>query len=414
MNLKRIGAVFYKDAMWAMYNKKLLVLVLMPPLMSLLFHFVGKGLLLGFSQVFTFAMIGSLLGSYLVTEEKRIESLKNVLITPLTPTELAAGKFLLPLVLCLIFSFLTFLIAKKPLLFFTPALLIGILLMSAIVSLFGLIMGLIAKNEQELGVFAPIFILIFMMGTIQAKTGGITFSGYFPEFHLVHLIENYNVLTSQQVGLHLLFLGVEFLVTLLVATTYLYFYFSNDADSKRFSLKTILSFVPFVVLMIASGLTVHFFQIGEKDANNNTAHFKLEGKSLTADVAFDQQLWDAQFIKTDTFKTLQMNSKTGISEFNVVIQALEPDEDTQAKRLEKFTKEGIHYIHIEPEFKDMPSFTRLIYTNSHLYKTAFEQQCGKDILRFHFENPLDAKEYKKMSDAIVGFLKTTTVHCTLK
>lgn len=412
MNLKRISAVFYKDAMWAMYNKKLLVLVLMPPLMSLMFHFVGKGLLLGFSQVFTFAMIGSLLGSYLVTEEKRIESLKNVLITPLTPTELAAGKFFLPLALCLIFSFLTFLIAKKPLLFFEPSLLLGIVLTSAIVSLFGLIMGLIAKNEQELGVFAPIFILIFMMGTIQGKTGGITFSGYFPEFHLVHLIENYNVLNSQQTLLHLLFLGAEFLATLLIATAYLYFYFSNDADSKRFNLKTLASFIPFLILMVVSGLTVHFFQIGEKSANN-TARFKLESKNISIDLIYDQNLWNAQLIKSDVFKTLLFNATKDISEFSVTIADLTAEKATLEKRMAINEKDGLHYLIVEP-YKDNPSFTRVVFANKHTYTTAYEQQCGMELLRIRFDNPLNANEYKQLNSSALEVLKNAKIECTAK
>jgi hypothetical protein len=412
MNLKRISAVFYKDAMWAIHNKKLLVLVLLPPLMSLLFHFVGKGIMLGFSQVFTFAMIGSLLGSYLVTEEKRIESLKNVLITPLTPTELAAGKFFLPLVLCLIFSFLTFLIAQKPFMFFEPSLLLGIVLMSAIVSLFGLIMGLIAKNEQELGVFAPIFILLFMMGTIQSKSGGITFAGYFPEFHLVHLIENYTVITNQQALLHLAFLGVEFLFTLLAATVYLYFYFSNDADSKRFSVKTILSFVPFLVLMAVSGLTVDLFRIGE-NTGNNTTRLKLEGKNLKVDLAYDQNLWNAQQLKSEVFKTLQFNATNDIKEFSFIISDLTPEKDTLEKRIALNEKDGVHYIIVEP-YKDNSAFMRLVFASKLNYTTAYEQQCGTELLRVRFDNPLNATEYKKLNSSALDVLKNAKIECVVK
>ncbi|MCC6137021.1 MAG: ABC transporter permease, partial [Bdellovibrionaceae bacterium] len=133
MSLKRILAVLYKDFMWASNNPKLLIIVLMPPLMSIFFQFTAKGALIGFSLMFSFSMIGCFLASYLIVEEKKIESLKNILITPLTAFELCIGKFLFPLLLCIFFAGISLAIANKLPLFFNPAVFLSLAIMAACV-----------------------------------------------------------------------------------------------------------------------------------------------------------------------------------------------------------------------------------------------------------------------------------------
>lgn len=411
MSLNRIVAVFYKDSMWAMHNPKLLVLVLMPPLIGLLFQFTAKGLLLAFSVVFMFAMIGTFLGSYLITEEKRIESLKNILITPLTTLELSIGKFLLPLVLCVVFALFNFVIAKKISLFFEPSVFAAILLFSCISSLLGLLMGLVVKNEQELGVVAPFFILLFMAGTIATKSSGIAFASYCPEFHLAHLIENYSVLNTFQRSLHVMFLAFELVFVLLIVSAYLRFYFSNDADSKRVNLKTLLFSIPLLLFFGVSGATADYFKLDTKRKDQGTSVFTLKSVNFVVDLNYDDLLWDIQQSKSDKFQTVEMRSKT--DNFSVVIALikLSNDESSFELRQAKYAKDGSFYLNVERPFKDFSQFNHYTYTNGPLYKTSYEYECVDELLRFHFPHPLDATEFKNLNDSVLDLIKAAKVSC---
>lgn len=412
MNFKRILAVSYKDMMWAMFNYKLLSLILIPPIISAFIQSVTKGALVGFSLTFSFAMVGCFLTSYLITEEKRIESLKNILITPLTPSELSLGKLLLPLSISFILALLIFALAGQLRQFFYPAIFIGMMLMAGIVCLMGLFLGLFAKSEQELGITGPIFILLFMVGSINSKTSGLKFSGFFPEFHLVHLVDNYSVLTTSQIYLHLAYLTVEFLLILFLLTTYLKFFFSSDADSKRINGKSLLCFIPLFAFFVFSGLTAEQFRIANAATKGGSSHYVIAAGDATVDIYYDATKWELIQLKNKEIHGIELKSLENMFiSLRMSLRELPDDEMTLEQRLEKIKKEEVVFLDIDLTSEEAPDFVRTISASKKTYATVYEKQCGKYVLRFRFDHPLIAQEYAKAHAALLDIMKTSKLNC---
>lgn len=412
MSPNRILAVFYKDFMWAMYNQKLLALILIPPLISVFFQFSAKGGLLGFSLTFSFAMIGCFLTSYLVTEEKRIESLKNILITPLTPSELSMGKLLLPLVISLALALLTFSLAGKPFLLLRPSILAGIMLMAGTVCLMGLLLGLFVKNEQELGIIGPLFIFLFMGGSVMTKTSGLKFAGFFPEFHLVHLIDNYTVLSNTQTYMHLFYLLVEFAAVLLFISTYLRFFFSSDADSKRIDGRSLAAAIPFLIFLAASGFTADQFQISNAAATNGTSEYVLTVGPANVAISYDSTKWEIVRLKNSEVDGVELRSLDGIVDgLRASLRELETDELSFEQRKAKAEKENVVFMDIQSAPEEAPDFLRTLSASPRGYKTIYERQCNTFIAKFGMDHPLIATEFGRAQAALVDLVKNSRLSC---
>lgn len=410
--LHRISAVFYKDLKWALFNPKLLMLILMPLLLSLFFQFSGKGMLFGFSLVFTYTFIGCFLCSYLIVEEKKIDSLKCVLLTPLSATELLIGKFLLPLSLCLLFSFVTLSIAHKTHLFFNPVVLLSMVLMSAIICFSGLFLGLVSKNEQELGIVGPVFMFAFLSGVFQIKEQNLKYAGYFPDFHMTHLIENIDILTHQQIALHLLFSSLFFITMLLLVRTYIQYFFSTDLNSKRINIKSILMIFPVLIVLTLSGATAEQFAF--KDTKTNLAKKKhtLSFDKTHVSIPFNDALWRIAIINTDDLKMITLTSKTNNQLIKVSLKKLSADELNLEDRIQKMQRERLTLLSKEDRSTLVSDFTQMIYFNDMMeYRTTFGWQCDKTLLVFSFTHPKEAPLYKKYLNQIKKLIDGTTKRC---
>lgn len=410
--LHRIAAVFYKDLKWALFNPKLLMLILMPLLLSLFFQFSGKGMLFGFSLVFTYTFIGCFLCSYLIIEEKKIDSLKCVLLTPLSATELLIGKFLLPLSLCLLLSFVTLSIAEKTSLFFNPLILLSMVLMSAIICFSGLFLGLISKNEQELGVVGPAFMFAFLSGVFQMKEQNLKYAGYFPDFHMTHLVENIDILTNQQVLLHLLFSFLFFTSMLLLVKTYIQYFFSTDLNSKRINLKSILMIFPVIMVLTLSGATAEQFAFKDTKTHLAKKEHTLSFDNTYVSVPFSDVLWRIALIDTDDLKMITLTSKTNHQVIKVSLKKLSADELNLEDRVQKMQRERLTLLSKEDRSSIASDFTQMIYFNEMMeYRTSFGWQCNKTLLVFSFTHPKEAALYKKYLNQIKELIENTTKKC---
>lgn len=410
--LHRISAVFYKDLKWALFNPKLLMLILMPLLLSLFFQFSGKGMLFGFSLVFTYTFIGCFLCSYLIVEEKKIDSLKCVLLTPLSATELLIGKFLLPLSLCLLFSFVTLSIAQKTHLFFNPVVLLSMVLMSAIICFSGLFLGLISKNEQELGIVGPAFMFAFLSGVFQMKEQNLKYAGYFPDFHMTHLIENIDILTTQQISLHLLFSSLFFITMLLLVRTYIQYFFSTDLNSKRINIKSIFMIVPVLIVLALSGATAEQFAFKDTKTNLAKKEHTLSFDKTHVSIPFTDALWRIALINTDDLKMITLTSKTNNQVIKVSLKKLSADELNLEDRIQKMQRERLTLLSKEDRSPLVSDFTQMIYFNDMMeYRTTFGWQCHKTLLVFSFTHPKEAPLYKKYLNQIKDLIDGTTKRC---
>lgn len=411
MSINRIFAVLYKDFMWASNNPKLLAIVLLPPIMSVFFQFAGKGALLGFSLMFSFSMIGCFLASYLITEEKKIESLKNILITPLTAFELCIGKFLFPLILCILFAAITLAIANKIQLFFVPSIFLALVLMGACVSLLGVFLGLVVKNEQELGIIGPLFIYLLMGGMFGKKSPGLQSGGYFPEFHLVHLIDNYPFLTPTQVMLHLFALAALLVLILIVTNTYIRFFFSSDLDSSRFNVKTLIALIPLFAFFGVSGQTAKYFAFSSNAATENLLSFTLARSSASVEVSYDNRIWSATPMQVGDAAVLELKEPIENNVVRVVVRDLKDDERTLEQRQKKTKTDGLFYLIDNQPVADLTHFLQSVHTTLVEYKTAYDFQCDKALIKFSFAHPKNPSSYEKLNQQVLDLIRKSKTEC---
>jgi ABC-2 type transport system permease protein len=411
LNLHRILAVFQKDVQWGTKNLKLLTIICMPLLISVGLTKLLSGHLSSYTLVFSISFVGLFLTSYIIAEEKRLGTLKTILISPLTPHELVLGKFLLPLCLCLLFSFLVFVSSNNLKIFFSPPVFAAIVLMSASICLLGTLFGLFFKNEQELGVSLPIIFFPFIFGEVIHKATGANISGFFPDYHLSHLVDNYFKLSDQQILMHLFSIGIFFSVLLSMTAQYIRFFFSKDTDGHRINLKTLL-FLPAVALfLIASGLSQsHFKPKASLDSNKKLSTQPIDTPNWTGAILYDSSVFEV----TDS----KGNKSTAIEYFatepepfkiSTVFLMLDENTSTLEKRIEHAKELGTYFINISTmENKD---WNKRISANQFKYVTNYEKQCGNEILSVSFEHPKKSQLYSIVEKFAEQLITQSTLNC---
>ena len=252
MNLNRVKAIVSKDFYWAKNNAKLLGITLMPALMNVFFAKTAGAAMFAISLSFSISMIGIFLTSFLLIEEKRKGTLKALLTTPLTNAELLFGKFLFTFSLCMLIALFSLAVNSRLDLVYNPIAVLNIAIFSATTCFIGFIQGLFFKNEQEMGVAAPIILLLFTVGPAIEEATDSDVAAYFPDYHFTHSLDTkeisyFEALFHTSYGLAIA------LVAFFFAVSFARFYFSNN-NERRFSpyLGIVLTF--FVSTYFVSGL----------------------------------------------------------------------------------------------------------------------------------------------------------------
>ncbi len=165
---KRIHAIFMKDYKDFSRNLAVSLIIFLPPVLAAFYSRIGNGGSIETHYMvinMAFGMVAAFVQSCLIAEEKEKNTLRGLMLSPASTTEILIGKSSLSLVLTLLTIALSALFSD-----YRPAnigLIVLALLVSAIFYIaLGTMVGLFAKTVMEASLYVTPIILLFSFGTM--------------------------------------------------------------------------------------------------------------------------------------------------------------------------------------------------------------------------------------------------------
>lgn len=166
-SLKRVNALFIKELRDFVRNPNVLIMLVLPLVFAILYGRMMNGVLpgeyaLGICLLISLSMIGCMVPAMIIAEEKEKNTLRTLLLSPLSPLEFLTGKALISLFICMATNVIVY--------FIIPPTGIGVFyyiviaFLSSVASIFlGAVIGLISKNQMETGIIGfPVYMLMLM------------------------------------------------------------------------------------------------------------------------------------------------------------------------------------------------------------------------------------------------------------
>lgn len=100
---KRVNAIFVKDYKDFSRNMAVSIIIFFPPVLAALYSRMGTSSIESIYMIFNmgFAMVAAFVQSCLIAEEKEKNTLRGLMLSPATTTEILSGKSLLSFLLTL-------------------------------------------------------------------------------------------------------------------------------------------------------------------------------------------------------------------------------------------------------------------------------------------------------------------------
>ncbi|WJY27320.1 ABC transporter permease [Sporosarcina trichiuri] len=168
LSFKRIHAIFMKDYKDFSRNLAVSIIIFLPPVLAAFFSRMGTGGTIETHYMvinMSFAMVAAFVQSCLIAEEKEKNTLRGLMLSPASTSEILIGKSLLSLSLTLVSIVLSLLLGD-----YRPAnigiITVAILVSSVFYIALGTMLGLFAKTVMEASLYVtPVFVL-FSFGTL--------------------------------------------------------------------------------------------------------------------------------------------------------------------------------------------------------------------------------------------------------
>lgn len=197
-SFKRVTAILVKDYKDFSRNTAISIMLVFPPLLAALFHRMGMDSIDSYYMLInmTFAFITAFVQCCLIAEEKEKNTLRGLMLSPASTTEILSGKSLLSLLLTAVVLLLTFMFLQ-----YSPknivAIVIALLLSAIFYTGIGTILGLFAKSvlESTLIVLPVVMVLTFgsAIMALAEQYPILSFVQYLPNLQLIEIairIEN--------------------------------------------------------------------------------------------------------------------------------------------------------------------------------------------------------------------------------
>ncbi|KGA98183.1 ABC transporter [Alkalihalobacillus alcalophilus ATCC 27647 = CGMCC 1.3604] len=220
LSLKRIQTIFIKDYKDLMKNSYMLSTAIMPLLFAFLF---GRGeeveLIVSIVPI-TLAMVivGSFVQAAMIAEEKEKNTLRGLLLSPLSTSEVFIGKSLLSAVLTAIMIAGVILISGFPIPENTLLFIVAIFISLVIYIGIGTILGLMSRTVMETTVVGMPVLIIFGMSSLFRNFFEsewlFNILSYLPDVQFATLVLNLH--QGLPVGENLVILGIWALVTIVI------------------------------------------------------------------------------------------------------------------------------------------------------------------------------------------------------
>jgi len=189
-SMRRFQAIVSKEWKDAAKNPQVLLMVGMPIFFAFLFSKMGQNSLGGLASAILMALVmsGAFIQGMTVAEEKEKHTLRVLMLSPATATEILMGKSCLSAIYTLISIVLAIFVSGVALTNI-PAIAVMIVLLLIIFIAFGTIIGLLSRTVSESSIVGLPVLLIFIMGPIFAPALKVelltTIVSYLPSDHFI-------------------------------------------------------------------------------------------------------------------------------------------------------------------------------------------------------------------------------------
>lgn len=166
-SIRRVNALFIKELKDFFQNPNVLVMYMLPIIFAILYgRMMGtripKIYSLEICLLVSLTMVGCSSAACLIAEEKEKNTLRTLMLSPLSPIEFLIGKSLISLFSCMISSLIVFFIVNAPNVNLFLYIIIS-LISSITIIILGLIIGLLCKSQMETGIASTPIIMILML-----------------------------------------------------------------------------------------------------------------------------------------------------------------------------------------------------------------------------------------------------------
>lgn len=166
LSLKRMNAIFQKDLKDFSRNWAVSSVILMPILLGALFGRTGVQDLSSHYLLINLAMamVATFVQCCLIAEEKEKNTLRGLMLSPASSTEIIGGKSLLSLIFTIIVIYVTAMLADyRPANFGVVA--VAIILSTLFYISLGTILGLFSKSVMEASLVVMPVVMVFSIGS---------------------------------------------------------------------------------------------------------------------------------------------------------------------------------------------------------------------------------------------------------
>lgn len=188
-SIRRVNALVTKEFRDFYKNPNVLFMTLIPIAVTILYkkllggHGV-EGYLLGTCISMNISTIGCMVIAMLIAEEKEKNTLRTLMLSPLTAVEFIAGKFVITgIIVMLINIFIFFMLQLK--LIYLPVFIIITLLTTISVLFIGGLIGIFSKDQMQTGTIGTPFYMILFMLPMLSKLSKIVedIANVLPTYH---------------------------------------------------------------------------------------------------------------------------------------------------------------------------------------------------------------------------------------
>lgn len=172
-SFRRVNALFIKELRDFFRNPNVLVMCIMPIMFSLLYGKVmtsqiPKSIALALCLIISLTMIGCMVVSMLIAEEKEKNTLRTLMLSTLSPIEFLTGKSLVTLFICMVTNVIIFFIVNPTTINIWQYILIA-LISSITMIILGALVGIFSKSQMETGIIGfPIYMLLLLAPSLSS------------------------------------------------------------------------------------------------------------------------------------------------------------------------------------------------------------------------------------------------------
>lgn len=167
-SLKRVNALVTKELRDFYRNPNVLIMCALPLFFAIVYGNmfggqISKTFVLLLCILMNFTMVGCVVMSMLIAEEKEKNTLRTLMLSPLSPAEFLAGKSVITTIVSMIINVIIYFVLKIDMKFLVPFIIITFITTITMIFLGGIV-GLLSKNQMETGIVGfPVYMALLMI-----------------------------------------------------------------------------------------------------------------------------------------------------------------------------------------------------------------------------------------------------------